>query len=68
MQLIITRAVYSDADILLLDDPLSAVDVHVGRHIFEECIRGTLFKKTVLLTSHQPFVLPFADSIIVSYY
>lgn len=30
------RAVYQDADIYLLDDPLSAVDAEVGRHLFEQ--------------------------------
>ena len=35
----IARAVYSDADVVLLDDPLSAVDSHVGRALFDECIR-----------------------------
>ncbi len=34
----LARAVYSDADVYLLDDPLSAVDVHVGRHLFERVI------------------------------
>lgn len=36
----LARAVYSDADLYILDDPLSAVDVHVGRHIFDHCIQG----------------------------
>jgi len=36
----LSRAVYSDADIVLLDDPLSAVDAHVGRHLWTECING----------------------------
>ena len=35
----IARAVYSQADVYLLDDPLSAVDSHVGRALFEQCIR-----------------------------
>ena len=35
----VARAVYHDADVYLLDDPLSAVDAHVGRDLFEKCIR-----------------------------
>lgn len=34
----LARAVYSNADLYLLDDPLSAVDVHVGKHLFEKLI------------------------------
>lgn len=34
------RAVYRQADIYLLDDPLSAVDPHVGKYLYEQCIRG----------------------------
>lgn len=34
------RAIYREADIYLLDDPLSAVDSDVGKHLFEECILG----------------------------
>ena len=34
------RAVYSDAGFYIMDDPLSAVDVHVGRHMFDNCIAG----------------------------
>jgi ABC-type multidrug transport system fused ATPase/permease subunit len=49
----LARAVYSRADVYLLDDPLSAVDVHVGRHIFEACICGELAGKTRLLVTHQ---------------
>ena len=37
----LARAVYADADLYIMDDPLSAVDVHVGRHIFDHCISGT---------------------------
>lgn len=38
----LARAVYRRADIYLLDDPLSAVDTRVGKHIFEQCIKGFL--------------------------
>ena len=51
-RLALARAVYGDADIYLLDDPLSAVDTHVGKILFEQCIRGLLRKKAVLLVTH----------------
>ena len=43
----LARAVYADADLYLLDDPLSAVDVHVGTHIFNQVLghRGLLRQK-----------------------
>lgn len=49
----LARAVYADRDVYLLDDPLSAVDTHVGRHIFTQCIMGALRDKTVLFVTHQ---------------
>ena len=51
----LARAIYNDADIYLLDDPLSAVDAHVGRRIWNEVIMGYLMSqnKTVLISSHQ---------------
>ncbi|XP_061188834.1 multidrug resistance-associated protein 1-like [Saccostrea echinata] len=63
----LARAVYSDADIYLLDDPLSAVDSHVGRHIFEEVIgsSGLLKNKTCILVTHGIQWLPKVDEIIV---
>lgn len=39
----LARAVYADADLYIMDDPLSAVDVHVGRHIFDHCITGNCY-------------------------
>ena len=63
----LARAVYSEADIYLLDDPLSAVDTHVGKHIFEKVIgpNGLLKKKTRLLVTHKVTLLPEVDFIIV---
>ena len=61
----LARAVYREADIYLLDDPLSAVDVHVGRHLFNNCIRGFLKNKAVILVTHQLQYLQDADEIIV---
>lgn len=55
----LARAVYRRADIYLLDDPLSAVDALVARHIFHECIGGLLADKLVVLATHQThFVQP----------
>lgn len=61
----LARAVYAETDIYLLDDPMSAVDAHVGSHLFDECIRGALKDKTVILATHRIHILPEADYIIV---
>lgn len=61
----LARAVYLDADIYVLDDPLAAVDAHVGMHIFEDCIKGALMGKTRVLVTHQVHLLAECDSIII---
>uniref|UniRef100_A0A8C3SMI9 ABC-type glutathione-S-conjugate transporter n=1 Tax=Chelydra serpentina TaxID=8475 RepID=A0A8C3SMI9_CHESE len=63
----LARAVYSNADLYLLDDPLSAVDVHVGKHLFEKLIgpSGLLKNKTRILVTHNLTLLPQTDVIIV---
>uniref|UniRef100_A0A8C5FVQ8 Cystic fibrosis transmembrane conductance regulator n=1 Tax=Gadus morhua TaxID=8049 RepID=A0A8C5FVQ8_GADMO len=61
----LARAVYQDADIYLLDDPLSAVDGEVGRHLFEKCICGILKDKPRILVTHQLQYLKVADQILV---
>ncbi|EDV19525.1 uncharacterized protein TRIADDRAFT_51152 [Trichoplax adhaerens] len=63
----LARAVFSDADIFLLDDPLSAVDAHVGKHIFKHVIgpNGELKNKTRLLVTHTLGFLPQVDQVVV---
>uniref|UniRef100_A0A3B3UXY2 ATP-binding cassette sub-family C member 5 n=1 Tax=Poecilia latipinna TaxID=48699 RepID=A0A3B3UXY2_9TELE len=61
----LARAIYANKDIFLLDDPLSAVDAHVGKHIFEECIKKELQGKSIILVTHQLQYLEFCDDILV---
>ncbi|KAJ8957037.1 hypothetical protein NQ314_006614 [Rhamnusium bicolor] len=61
----LARAVYRNADIYLLDDPLSAVDIHVSKHLYNKCINGYLAKKTRILVTHQVHHLKNADHIII---
>uniref|UniRef100_A0A0P4Y794 ABC-type glutathione-S-conjugate transporter n=1 Tax=Daphnia magna TaxID=35525 RepID=A0A0P4Y794_9CRUS len=63
----LARSVFSDMDVYLLDDPLSAVDSHVGKHIFDEVIgpKGLLKSKTRLLVTHGITFLPQVDQIVV---
>lgn len=60
----IARAIYFNSDIVLMDDPLSAVDAHVGRHIFDNAICGLLKDKCRVLGTHQLHVLSRCDRII----
>lgn len=66
-RLSLARAVYSNRDVYLFDDPLSAVDSHVGRHIFEQVISsdGILRNKTRLFVTHNITYLSEVDEIIV---
>ncbi|XP_060696408.1 multidrug resistance-associated protein 1 isoform X2 [Hemiscyllium ocellatum] len=63
----LARAVYSKNSVYFLDDPLSAVDAHVGRHIFDKVIgpRGLLHGKTRVLVTHSVSFLPQVDRILV---
>lgn len=63
----LARAVYANADIYLMDDPLSAVDAHVGKHIFDHIMgsSGLLAGKTRILVTHSVSFLPQIDMIYV---
>ncbi|MBZ3874542.1 Canalicular multispecific organic anion transporter 1 [Sciurus carolinensis] len=63
----LARATYQNADIYILDDPLSAVDAHVGKHIFNKVLgpNGLLNGKTRLLVTHSIHFLPQVDQIVV---
>ena len=61
----LARAVYADAELYLLDDPLSALDFKVCRHVFEKCIKGLLGQKIRLLCSHQEQHMEDADNVVV---
>ncbi|CAL8468910.1 g8451 [Coccomyxa elongata] len=60
----LARATYADADVILLDDPLSALDAQVAREVFNKCLMGELRNKTrILVTNQLQFVSP-ADTAI----
>ncbi|KAJ1661836.1 hypothetical protein EV178_006370 [Coemansia sp. RSA 1646] len=68
-RLTVARAVYSRHRILLIDDCLSAVDAHTGKHILMKCLlsRTKLMqgRTRVLITHHVPMCLPYADFIVM---
>ncbi|KAJ5480698.1 hypothetical protein N7539_006592 [Penicillium diatomitis] len=61
----IARAIYFNAELVLMDDPLSAVDAHVGRHIMDKAICGLLKDRCRILATHQLHVLNRCDRIVV---
>jgi ATP-binding cassette subfamily C (CFTR/MRP) protein 1 len=60
----IARAVYSDSDIYLFDDPLSALDSHVGESIFNELMKDYLKSKTILVVTHALQYIPMMNKVI----
>ncbi|XP_042048659.1 putative ABC transporter C family member 15 [Salvia splendens] len=59
------RALYSNSDIYLLDDPFSAVDAHTGAHMFKKCLMQLLHDKTVVYVTHQLEFLDSSDLVLV---
>lgn len=64
-RLALARALYSDADIYIFDDILSAVDAHVGAFLFSMTIKRLLKHKTVLLITHSLYYVSYSDRIII---
>ncbi|KAF0715600.1 hypothetical protein As57867_003289, partial [Aphanomyces stellatus] len=62
----LARAAYSEADIFILDSPLSAVDAIVQNEIFTKCFLGLLRNKTIFLVTHSPEIIasPYVDRTI----
>ena len=63
----LARAVYADADVYLLDDPFSAVDLKIAKHIFKHCIRRMLQDKIVILVTYTESQMKAADQVVVLY-
>jgi ABC-type multidrug transport system fused ATPase/permease subunit len=64
-RLSIARALYSDADVYLFDDPISALDINVGKAVMEKAILEYLRGKTVLVATHALVFLPYFDKILL---
>nr|XP_019008004.1 cadmium ion transporter [Kwoniella pini CBS 10737]OCF46785.1 cadmium ion transporter [Kwoniella pini CBS 10737] len=65
-RLSLARAAYSQSSIVIMDDPLSAVDANVSHHILKECILGgPLVGRTRIIVTHQMDILPHADLVLV---
>ncbi|KAI0633979.1 P-loop containing nucleoside triphosphate hydrolase protein [Trametes polyzona] len=62
----LARAVYSSAEILLLDDILAALDVHTSKWIVDKCLKGDLLRgRTIILVTHNvAMVSPVADFVV----
>ncbi|XP_042486021.1 ABC transporter C family member 2-like [Macadamia integrifolia] len=61
----LARAVYSNSDVYIFDDPLSALDAHVARQVFDKCIKDELRGKTRVLVTNQLHFLPHVDRILL---
>ncbi|KAG8877736.1 hypothetical protein FRB97_003150 [Tulasnella sp. 331] len=60
----LARAAYSNTDIVILDDTLSAVDAHVGKSILDQCLlNGPLSKRTRIMVTHAMHVVPYSDYV-----
>lgn len=70
----LARASYRQSDVIVLDDPLSAVDAHLGDHIFHKLIRGYLSDRTRILVTNQVcdatitfYIIPRNTALLITY-
>ncbi|KAF9920089.1 hypothetical protein FBU30_010129 [Linnemannia zychae] len=63
-RLSLARSVYYNAEMVIMDDPLSAVDAHVGKRLWEDCVLRELRGKTRVIATHQLHVLPEVDYVV----
>ncbi|KAF9090660.1 hypothetical protein BGX29_011350 [Mortierella sp. GBA35] len=63
-RLSLARSVYFNAGTVIMDDPLSAVDAHVGKRLWEDCVLTELKGRTRIIATHQLHVLPDVDYVI----
>ncbi|GIM04284.1 hypothetical protein Vretimale_8859, partial [Volvox reticuliferus] len=61
----LARCAYADADLVLLDNALSAVDHHTAHHIFDAAIKGLFADKAVVLVTHQIEFMPQCDAVAI---
>ncbi|CAI5992008.1 unnamed protein product [Closterium sp. NIES-64] len=61
----IARAVYSDADVFFFDDPLSALDAHVAKQVYDTCVRTELAGRTRIMVTNQLHFLPAVDWVVM---
>lgn len=61
----LARAIYGDSDVYIFDDPLSALDVHIGNHVFDECLIKLLHGKTRFVATHHVRFADRVDKIVV---
>lgn len=63
-RLSLARSVYFKSGLVIMDDPLSAVDAHVGKRLWEDCLLKELAGRTRVIATHQLHVLPDVDYVI----
>ena len=64
-RVVLARAIYSEAEIVLLDDPLSALDSRVAQKVYDSTIKSSLRNKTVLMVTNNWYLAKLADNIII---